>query len=94
MSEVSKIVAVDVVRHGVLQIRWDDGYTAPVDLKWIIARGGVYAFLKDPVAFSHVLTSRDGRSVLWSDPDGDIISIGADALRARAAAATAVDIAA
>lgn len=83
MTEGLRIASADVVRHGVLQVRWADGTSGLVDLKGIIARGGVFAFLSRETAFAKVSVSVDGRGVQWTDPDGDIISIASDALAAR-----------
>ncbi len=84
MSESLRIASAEVVRHGILRIRWSDGSEGVVDLKGTIARGGVFSFLEKAAAFARVSVAADGRAIQWTDPYDDIISITADALYARA----------
>lgn len=84
MSAQAKIVACELVRHGVLQVSWDDGFSGPVDLHCTIERGGVYGFLNDPATFARVAVADDGQAIAWNDPDGDRIGFRAETLRARA----------
>ncbi|WP_334174623.1 hypothetical protein [Pseudoxanthobacter sp.] len=84
MSESLRIASAEVVRHGILHVRWSDGSEGIVDLKGMIARGGVFSFLEKDAAFGKVAVAADGRAVQWTDPYDDIISITADALYARA----------
>lgn len=63
-----------------IRLVWDDGAESVVDLRPLLATGGVFAFLTDPVAFSAVAIGERGRMLVWRDPDGDEIDLCADAL--------------
>jgi len=51
-----------------------------VDLAPVLAKGGVFAFLREPAAFDAVAVGPRGRILVWRDPEGDEIDLCADAL--------------
>lgn len=63
-----------------VRLVWDDGGESVVDLAPLLARGGVFAHLADPAAFSAVEVGPRGRTLVWQDPEGDEIDLCADAL--------------
>jgi hypothetical protein len=84
MTEIARITSAEAVIHGVLKIRWDDGYSGVVDLRPVIARGGVFAYLQDPERFRTVEVAEFGHALVWTTETGDAIDFGADSLRRRA----------
>jgi hypothetical protein len=85
MTDISRIRSADAVVHGVLKIVWFDGFEAVVDLRPVIARGGMFEFLrKSPDRFRAVKVEEYGHSIFWLDDDGDEIDFGSDSLRRRA----------
>lgn len=84
MSAQAGIVACDVVRHGVLRLSWDDGYTGVASLHCTLEAGGAYGFLTDAAAFARVRVAADRSGVFWTDPDGDRVGFSSESLRARA----------
>jgi hypothetical protein len=74
---IGKMLSVRVAADRVLEIRWDDGVTALVDLAPIIsARANLFP-LADRAEFARVALSADGWSLEW--PAG--IDFGAPQLR-------------
>ena len=63
-----------------LRLVWGDGSDSELDLAPILAKGGVFAYLRDPAAFVTVGLGPGGRTLLWHDPAGDEIDFCADAL--------------
>jgi Protein of unknown function (DUF2442) len=63
-----------------IRLMWGDGTESVVDLTPVLAKGGVFAFLREPAAFNAVAVGARGRSLVWRDPDGDEIDLCADAL--------------
>jgi hypothetical protein len=63
-----------------IKLVWGDGTESVVDLGPVLAKGGVFAFLTDPVAFNAVAVGARGRTLVWRDPEGDDIDLCADAL--------------
>jgi hypothetical protein len=94
MSGSQEIVALDVVRHGVLSVKWADGFGGQVDLQGLIGRGGVYASLTNPKTFARVALAPDAQSIVWTDCDGDRIELGSASLRVRAEVRCGFDAAA
>jgi hypothetical protein len=74
---IGKMTSVAVTGPARLDIAWDDGHVAPVDLAGIIAARDALAPLRKPAAFAHVHLSADGWSLEW--PSG--IDFGAPQLR-------------
>jgi len=60
-----------------LILRYADGAEFVVDMAQVIAQGGVYAPLADPVFFAQVQVGRRGRFLAWPDE----LEFCADALR-------------
>lgn len=84
MSEALRIVAVAPVVHGVLKLVWTDGYEGVVDLRPVIAKGNLFAYLDDPEHFDRVELGEYGHSIFWLTDAGETIDFGADSLRDRA----------
>ena len=63
-----------------IRLVWADGSESVVDLGSVLAKGGVFAFLGNPAAFSAVAVGPRGRTLVWRDPEGDEIDLCADAL--------------
>lgn len=84
MTEIPRIVSAEAVIQGVLKVSWKDGYTAVVDLRPVITRGGVLSALQDPDTFREVAVGEYGHAVLWMTDEGEEIDLGSDSLRQRA----------
>lgn len=84
MTEIPRIVSAEPVIHGVLKIRWNDGYDGVVDLRPILERGEAFTHLQDPDRFREVHVGEYGHAVFWINDRGEEIDFGADALRRRA----------
>lgn len=74
---IGKITSVGVIGDKQLEIAWDDGHVAPVDLSDVIAAHKALASLKKKGEFRQVNVSADGWSVEW--PSG--VDFGAQQLR-------------
>jgi hypothetical protein len=74
---IGKIKSVAVLGDRRLEIAWDDGYEAPVDLGDVIEAHKALAPLKKKSEFARVSLSRDGWSLEW--PSG--VDFGAEQLR-------------
>lgn len=59
------IRSVDVVRYPVLRVTFNDGFSGEYDLGDFIARGPVFAPLKDPQVFGAVAVAPDGHTFGW-----------------------------
>jgi hypothetical protein len=81
MSELPRIASADVIIHGVLKIVFKDGYEGVVDLRPLIAKRGVFEWLRDPKHFEHLTVDEYGHSLGWIDSEGYEIDLGADSLR-------------
>ena len=81
----------DALPNSRVAITWQDGSTDVVDLSSLLAKGGVFAALRDPAAFAAVRIGERGRSLVWRDAEGDDLDLCADALwrLAREASAAA-----
>jgi hypothetical protein len=77
MNAVGKIESVAVIGDQRLEIGWDDGHVAPVDLAAIVAARRSLAPLQNSAEFVRVSLSADGWSLEW--PSG--IDFGAPQLR-------------
>ena len=53
---------------------WGDGSESVVDLAPVLAKGGVFAFLREPAAFDAVAVGPRGRTLVWGHVlnDGDL----------------------
>lgn len=76
-SPIGKMTSVAVTGPARLDIAWDDGHVAPVDLGALIAGREALAPLRKPEHFAAVHLSADGWSLEW--PSG--IDFGAPQLR-------------
>ena len=47
MNEIIRMKSVEPVLHGVVKIVWLDGYEAIVDLRPVIASGGIFESLRE-----------------------------------------------
>jgi uncharacterized protein DUF2442 len=81
MKKLPCIVEAQPVIHGVLKIKFDDGYEGVVDLRPLIVRGKVFAWLSEPLHFAAVRVDEFGHSVSWLDGEGYTIDLSADSLR-------------
>jgi hypothetical protein len=84
MKRLPCIVEAQPVIHGVLRVKFDDGYEGVVDLKPLIAKGKVFARLSAPDHFAAVRIDEFGHSVSWLDGEGYPIDLSADSLRSDA----------
>jgi hypothetical protein len=63
------VVAVKYVESHVLELVFDDGLTARIDMDTVIGRfDGVFAPLEDPAFFSQVQVDRELGTIVW--PNG------------------------
>jgi len=81
MAEILHLTAVEPVIHGVLKLRWDDGYEGVVDLRAIIARGRIFEWLQRPENFRQVRLESYGHSIYWGEEGDEIVDFGCDRLR-------------
>ncbi len=84
MTEIPRIVATEPVIHGVLKIKWDDGYVGIVDLRPVIARGKIFTYLQKPENFEKLRIGEHGHGIVWINENGEEIDFGSDSLRQRA----------
>jgi Protein of unknown function (DUF2442) len=83
-KSIPRIASVEAVIHGVLKIRFLDGYDGVVDLRPLIDRGQIFTALQDPERFIQVTVSEYGHSIGWPGDDGEEIDLGANNLRQKA----------
>jgi len=81
MKPLPRIESVEAVIHGVLKLKFLDGYEGVVDLRPEIADGEVYEWLRKPKNFAKVQLEEYGHSIFWLDDTGYEIDFGADGLR-------------
>ena len=74
---LGKLVSVAVVGPSTLELGWDDGHQARVDIASVLDAFVALAALRDPATFASVVLSADGWSLEW--PGG--IDFGAQQLR-------------
>lgn len=84
MSEIPRIVAAELVLQGVLKIEWNDSYAGVVDLRPVIARGGMFDLLKTPAHFNAFTIGEHGHALVWRNLTGAEIDFGSGSLRKRA----------
>ena len=79
-----RIKSVEAVRYPVLRVTFDDGLSGEYDPTDLIARGRVFAPLKDPEYFGKVAVAEHGHSFGWNlDQEGHEIDFCPDATRIR-----------
>jgi hypothetical protein len=77
-----RITAVEPVRHPVLKITYEDGYSGEYDLSGFISRAPLFERLNDPEYFRTVTLGDQGRSFGWSlEEIGEEIDFCPDATR-------------
>jgi uncharacterized protein DUF2442 len=77
-----QIKSVEVVRYPVLRVTFDDGLSGEYDLTDLIARGPVFAPLKDEAYFRTVAVGEYGHTFGWNLDDlGNEIDFCPDATR-------------
>jgi hypothetical protein len=76
-----RMTTVEAVIHGVLKIRWNDGYEGVIDIRPLIAQGEIFEYIRDPNNFAKVQLSEYGHTVHWLDSTGYEIDLGSDSLR-------------
>ena len=81
MKKLPRIVSAEPVIHGVLKLVFNDGYEGVVDLRPIIAKGRIFAWLQKPRNFQKVQLEEYGHHVYWINGKGQEIDLGADSLR-------------
>jgi hypothetical protein len=79
VKRLPSIVDAEPVIHGVLKVRFDDGYE--VDLRPLIAKGKVFVSLIAPEHFAAVKVEKFGHSASWLDGQGYMIDLSADSIR-------------
>ena len=81
MKTLPHIVLAEPVIHGVLKITFDDGFEGVVDLRPLIAKGKVFAWLEAPAHFAALKIDDYGHSISWTDGTGYVVDLSADSLR-------------
>jgi hypothetical protein len=81
MKKLPCIIEAQPVINGVPKVKFDDGYEGVVDLRPLIAKGKVFAWLAAPEHFAAVRVDEFGHSVSWLDNVGYAIELSADSLR-------------
>lgn len=77
-----RIATVDVVRHPVVRVRYDDGFEEEMDFSEHIEAGHLFASLADPAFFTTVEVSPSGRCFGWRLSEvGREIDLCADGVR-------------
>ena len=84
MSEIPRIVAAEIIMQGVLKIGWNDQFEGAVDLRPVIARGGMFDHLKSPTHFHNFEIGEHGHALIWRNSAGGEIDFGSGWLRKRA----------
>jgi hypothetical protein len=65
------VTRVDVIDTQRLLLTFEDGTTGDVDLSDLIARGGVFAPLREPSYFRKVGVDPEGGTIIWPN-DADV----------------------
>jgi hypothetical protein len=81
MKTLPHLVLAEPVIHGVLKVAFDDGFEGVVDLRPLIAKGKVFAWLATPAHFASLQIDEHGHSISWTDSTGYVIDLSADSLR-------------
>jgi hypothetical protein len=80
MMELRTITRVTPLDAGRLELAFDDGVVATVDLAAMLAIGGVFAPLREPALWAKVAIADHGRALVWHVPGGEDVDLCADAL--------------
>ena len=85
MTDIVPMQSAEPVIYGVVKIVWKDGFAGVVDLRPLLAKGEMFAFLRaTPSRFDDIKLEEQGHKIYWLDDEGDEIDFGADFLRQRA----------
>jgi hypothetical protein len=76
---MQSIIAVEPLPQIRLRITWADQSESTVDLRPLLAMGGVFEALADQPRFAAVRIGERGRTLIWHDREGDEIDLCADA---------------
>jgi hypothetical protein len=80
MTELRTITRVTPLEVGRLELAFDDGVIATVDLGAMLAIGGVFEPLRDPARWITVEIAEQGHALIWHVPGGDDVDLSANAL--------------
>jgi hypothetical protein len=80
MMKLHTITFVKPLAAGRLNLGFDDGTIVLVDLSLMLAQGGVFEPLRDPVRFASVEVGPRGRTLVWHVDGEDVVDLCADAL--------------
>lgn len=80
-KKLSRIESAEPILHGVLKIAFVDGYQGIVDLRPLIAKGGVFVWAQKAKSFQSLKVDEFGHSISWTDAKGYEIDVSADSLR-------------
>lgn len=83
-KQLPRLESAEVVIHGVLKLRFLDGYEGVVDLRPLLGRKNIYAYLDRPENFQRFAVSEYGHSIGWIGDGGEEIDLSADNLRQKA----------
>ena len=78
----ARATAVEPVTWGVLKLVWADGAEGVVDLRPLLKRGEMFAFLRDEPRHFFQVGNDQGRRIFWTSPDGTEADLGTDQIRA------------
>jgi hypothetical protein len=80
-KKLPRIESAQPILHGVLKVVFLDGYEGVLDLRPVIAKGGVFKWLQKSKNFDTVRVDEFGHGVGWTDATGYEIELSADSLR-------------
>ena len=69
-KKLSRIESAEPILHGVLKIAFVDGYQGIVDLRPLIAKGGVFVWAQKAKSFQSLKVDEFGHSISWTDAKG------------------------
>jgi hypothetical protein len=86
MTDWPRLVSAAPIGEYRLRLSYSDGFVGEVDFADTVAKGGIFAFMKDSDRFKAVQVAHNGSALLWVDDAGDDIDFCADAQRMQAEA--------
>jgi len=86
MTDWPKLISAVLIGDYRLRLSYSDGFVGEVDLADTVAKGGIFAFMRDMERFKTVQVAHNGSALLWVDDAGDDIDFCADAQRIKAEA--------